>query len=34
MTREQQRKTYLHEVEHIVNGDMDDETYDEYGVFI
>lgn len=34
MSREQQIKTYLHEVEHIVNGDMDDETYDEYGVFI
>lgn len=34
MTAEQQRRTYKHEVEHIVNGDMDDDDFDEYGVLL
>lgn len=28
---EQQRKAYLHELHHISSGEMDDETYVEYG---
>lgn len=31
MTFEQQRKTWIHEMNHIANGDMDDENYYEYG---
>lgn len=30
MSREQQRKTYRHEMDHIVSGQMDDEGYKEY----
>lgn len=27
---EQQKKTWRHEMNHIVNGDMDDDDYEEY----
>ena len=28
---EQQRKTWRHEMNHILSGEMDDDNYDEYG---
>lgn len=31
LSPEQQRKTYRHELEHIIKGEMTDETYHEYG---
>ena len=31
MTREQQRKTYDHEMKHINSGEMFDDSYHEYG---
>ena len=31
LSAEQQRKTYQHEVNHILNGDMDNPDYQEYG---
>ena len=31
MSAEQQKKTYLHEIDHLVKGQLDDETYNEYG---
>ena len=31
MTREQQRKTYQHELRHILSGEMTDPSYNEYG---
>ena len=31
LTREQNRKTLEHEKKHIVNGDMYESTYNEYG---
>ena len=31
MTVEQQHKTFLHEMNHINSGHLDDEDYDEYG---
>lgn len=31
MPVEQQRKTYRHELKHILNGDMYNESYHEYG---
>lgn len=31
LTKEQQKKTWLHEMKHIENGQMDDEKYNEYG---
>lgn len=34
LTKEQQKKTYLHELRHIQNGQLDDETYNEYGAAI
>lgn len=30
MTKEQQKKTYRHELNHIMTGQMDDENYTEY----
>ena len=30
LSKEQQRKTYRHEINHIRNGDMDNENYMEY----
>ena len=31
LSKEQQRKTYRHELEHIRRGDMDNPNYHEYG---
>lgn len=31
LTREQNRRTYEHERKHIINGDMDNQDYKEYG---
>ena len=31
MTWEQQRKTYKHELRHILSGEMTDPSYNEYG---
>jgi Zn-dependent peptidase ImmA (M78 family) len=31
ISAEQQRKAFLHELSHLINGDMDDESYNEYG---
>lgn len=31
LTREQNRKTFDHERQHIENGDMENENYNEYG---
>lgn len=31
MSFEQQQKTFRHEMDHILNGDMDNENYYEYG---
>ena len=31
---EQQRKTYLHEMRHIASGQMDDDSYNEYGATV
>ena len=31
MTVEQQHKTYLHEMDHILSGQIDDDNYREYG---
>ena len=28
---EQQRDTWIHEMDHIINGEMDDDNYSEYG---
>lgn len=31
LSAEQQREVWLHEMEHIANGDMDNDNYKEYG---
>ena len=31
LTVEQQRRTFDHEMRHIINGEMDDPSYNEYG---
>lgn len=31
---EQQRDTWIHEMDHIINGEMDDDNYSEYGEVI
>lgn len=31
MTREQQQRTYEHELHHIMSGEMHDSSYSEYG---
>ena len=31
---EQQKKTYKHEMNHIINGDMDNDNYNEYGALL
>ena len=31
LSQEQQRETYFHELRHILSGEMDDPSYDEYG---
>ena len=33
ITKELQEEAYKHELKHLENGDMDNESYDEYGAY-